>query len=297
MVEGIIISANLGNFLPTKFDYTCSLSDKKLAHIIHQKIEKINPDICVFQEVWNFTDILVSDNYEFIGLNDSIAVKKSFAEFIPDSFKSHSIHFKKSSDSEVYPDDEKEREFQAHLEKLEHNPYNGNPDNQYGIPTDFDVSYVCIKIKESNQKMLLVNVHVKSGPWNDDERAKQIKDWIIEEAIPLAQEECNGNIIIAGDFNHDEERQGDTESSRLMKILTEKFGLDDSAHENHEVTTNYPFFLKDYRYDHIFGICEFSNYNVEQSLLKADFKKLKRRRFLIWWMYLDHKMVMANFKL
>ena len=295
MIQGKILTANLGNVLPTKSKYTFSLSSSDLAEKISKKIHKESPDVLVLQEVWDFTRKILGKKYDFLGLNDSIAVKKSFGRIKPDSFRSHAVRFKKSLKSEIYPNKDNPESIKEQKELLERNPYTGSPNSAYGIPVDFDLMSLVITTQAKDQDVLIGNAHLRSGPWNSEERSAQITSWIIEDLIPRAESQCEGRLIIAGDFNHDEDRQKG-KCSRLMRELSTKYDLNDAARENTEVTTNYPFFIKDYRCDHIFGTVDFSEYRVSQSLLKKDFTQLKRRKPLTWWMHLDHKMVSANFK-
>ena len=183
VLSGRILSANVGNFHPATAKYTYSLADTNLAHLIHNKIAELTPDICLLQEVWTFTNGVLGDEYEWIGQNDSIAVKKTFGKLIRDTFRSHSIRFKKSALDNAIPNLNDLTAVQEQEERLKTNPYNGEPDSPYGIPADFDVTSVIVEHK-SGQRILLVNVHVISAPWHDYLRAPQLQAWIVEDCLP-----------------------------------------------------------------------------------------------------------------
>lgn len=294
MIKGTFLSANLGNYHPKKAQYTYSLADSVLANLIHKKVIKIDPDLGVFQEIWTFTKEVLGDNYYFLGQNDCIAVKKSFGRFISSTFKSHSVRFKKSLGDPIYPDLNDETAVQEQINQLNNSPYDGDPNSKYGIPADFDVTSVIVEENQTSKKIMVVNVHVHSQSKNDLIRAKEIKEWIIEDCITRANELTDGRILIGGDFNSDELRNDNSKSSESMKQIISMPNIKDASVENRETTTNYPFGKK--RVDHIFGSSNFKNYKVQQSMMDEDFNKFKRKHPLTCWMYLDHKNVSAEFE-
>ena len=145
MIAGIVLSANLGNFHPKKMAYLNSLADEDLAQLIHHALNEINPHIAITQEIGTFMDTVFGSDYEFIGIHDSIAVKKTFGRIVPNSFKSHTFHFKHVPNGPVYPDDKDLNAVAEHKLKLLKHPYDGNPDTPYGPPADFDI--ICVKLK------------------------------------------------------------------------------------------------------------------------------------------------------
>mgnify|MGYP006282345283 CR=1 FL=1 len=285
MIKGKIVSLNAGNFLPTTRKYTFSLASNDLARKIALKLEKIEADIIVAQEIWNFPERIFGDKYDFRGLNDTIAVKKDFGTIVTESYRSNAKRFKNGLHGTVNSIPE------AQLEK---DPYRGFVDSKYGIPCDFDVTSLIVKHQETGQKLLIVNVHVHSSSKNDLVRAREIRSWIIEDCWNRAETETDGRVLIAGDFNQDEYRHPDAESSYAIRELKAIESIHDASKGDLTPTTNYPIFKS--RLDHIFGSASFSDYDVQQSLLFDDFKGLKHRHPLTWWMHLDHRLIYTEFE-
>jgi hypothetical protein len=294
-IKGQFFSANVGNFLPQKANFTYSLADPQLARLIHNQVKALDPDICVFQEIWTFTEEVLGSDYEILGQNDCIAVKRDFGIIVPNSFRSHSIRFKKSENDPALPafDDEKAQDEQKKL--LQEIPYDGKKYSQYGIPADFDVTSAIIEEKITKQRFLIVNVHVQSAPWKDKSRARQLREWILEESITRANQECKGRILIAGDFNHDEDRQPNTESTAVIQAIMQIPNMHDASGNNHEVTTKLPRIIKNYRYDHIFGTASFSNFRVLEALTENDYRAFKKAHRVTHWAHLDHKSLFTKF--
>lgn len=294
MIQGKLLTLNIGNSHPFKAKYTFSLADRNLALRINKKIKELDPDIICAQEIWTFTDEVFGESYEYLGQNDAIAVKKSFGTIVKDSFKSNSIQFKKNIDSKIYPNLKDKEALRNHLENLSKNPYNGTKESPYGIPASFDVTSILVKPHNSPDQFLLVNVHIHSQPVNDKIRAKEIRDWIINDCLVRANKLCNGRILIAGDFNHDENKWQKKESTKAIAELLSYPNMKDAASNNLGHTTNYPG-LK-YRLDHIFGTATFTNYQIHQSLINEDYNELKRKHKFIHWIYLDHKSLSVDFQ-
>jgi len=248
--------------------------------------------VCAIQEIWTYTEEVFGEDYEIIGQNDCIAVKRAFGRIIPDSFISNSFQFTHSLGSARYPNLKDTDAVILHKAKLKATPYNGRRDSVYGIPTDFDVTSCIIEPKDG-LNFMLVNVHVHSAPHRDKIRAKEIREWIIHDCIPRSYEKCAGRIIIAGDFNQDELKYPKMESSHAIQELLSIPNMTDASIDNREPTMNLP--VGKTRLDHIFGTCKFSNYQVDQSLTQEDLDKLKKRYKITWWMYLDHKNIYVDF--
>ena len=235
-IRGKFFSANVGNFLPQKANYTYSLADPELASLIHNQVIMLDPDVCVFQEIWTFTEEVLGSDYEVLGQNDCIAVKRDFGIIVSNSFRSHSIRFKKSENDPALPAFDNERAQDEQRKRLQECPYDGKKDSPYGIPADFDVTSAIIEEKKTKQRFLVVNVHVQSAPWKDKIRARQLREWILEESITRANQECEARILIAGDFNHDEERQLNTESTDVIRAIIRLPNMQDASGNNHEVS-------------------------------------------------------------
>ncbi|MHA1340474.1 MAG: endonuclease/exonuclease/phosphatase family protein [Promethearchaeota archaeon] len=291
--KGKLLSINAGNAILSNIDYTYSLCDKGLAQKIAKKIKEINPDIICAQEIWTFHKILFGDKYEYIGVNDSIAVKKDFGKIIKNTYKSHCIFFKKKAESKKYPNARDKVAFLKHLKDLEENPYDGSIDSPYGIPASFDVSSIILKVNNSAEKILVVDVHLDSKIYNDYLRKVQIKKWIIEDNILRMDKLGVKNILIAGDFNNDEFRAPILRASRAMKSLLKYKGIKDGTFFSMKSTTNY---IIPFKLDHIYGNARFSNYRISQSLIDKDFKELKKKYPISWWLLIDHKNLSVNFE-
>lgn len=294
MIQGKLLTLNIGNSHPLKAKYTFSLADRNLALQINKKINELNPDIICAQEIWTFTEEVFGDSYEYLGQNDAIAVKKSFGTIVKNSFKSNSIQFKRTLEDPIYPNLKDNEALQKHLENLAKLPYDGTKESPYGIPTSFDVTSILVQPNHSPDQFLLVNVHIHSQPSNDKIRAKEIRDWIINDCMVRADKLCNGRILIAGDFNHDENKWRKKETTKAINELLSYPNMKDAAGDNLGHTTNYPW-LK-YRLDHIFGTAIFSNYQIHQSLTDEDYNELKRKHKLTKWIYLDHKSLSVDFR-
>lgn len=297
MISGTVMAANVGNFLPSKGAYTFSLYSEALARLVHEQVHDFAPDICLLQEAWTFAGTIVGNDYEWLGLNDSIAVKKSFGRIVPGSFTSHSLHFVKHAGAPVDPP-RKGKDVAGLLEqqraRLLESPYDGTPSNPYGIPVDFDVTGAVIETV-AGDTLSVANVHVTSASWNDETRAREIRDWILDGAVSSAAADTGGRVIIGGDFNCDEDRQAKQESASAIKEILAVDGMNDAAAGDKSVTTNYPRFLGNYRYDHLLGTATFSDYAVDQSLRPPDLAEFRRRHRFTWWMHLDHQNVRAHF--
>lgn len=291
------MAANVGNFLPTRGAYTYSLSSPDLATMIGKRIDELQADLCLIQEAWTYPSVLLGDAYDWLGLNDAIAVKRSFGCIVPGSFTSHSIRFTQAAGEPVVPP-RKGNDVAAavarQVERLRQHPYDGTPANPYGIPVDFDVTGAIIETHDK-ERFLVTNVHVRSASWHDAERAMQLRDWILLGAIPRAVSETGGRVIIGGDFNCDEGRQGKQASASVIREILAVDGMQDAAAGNKEITTNFPWPIPNYRYDHILGTCIFENYVVGQSLTARDLAAFKHRHAATWWMHLDHRHVRARF--
>jgi hypothetical protein len=294
-INGRILSANVGNFHPFTAAYTYSLADVTLARLIHKKFAELSPDICLLQEVWTFSAEVLGDDYEWIGQNDTIAIKKSFGHLLRNTFRSHSLRFKKSASEPANPNLKDPVAVADQEQKLTESPYNGESDSSYGIPADFDVTSVIAEL-QSGQKILLVNVHVISAPWHDHLRAPQLQAWIIDDCLPRARDLTNGRILIGGDFNHDEDRQASGQSAEKMRSILSWPGMNDAAGNDKRITTNLPKIVKGYRFDHIYGTATFSNYQLHQSLTDKDLQEFKRNHRMTWWMYLDHQSISSYFE-
>ncbi len=249
----------------------------------------------MFQETWNFAPILLGDAYEFLGNNHTIAVKREFGRILPGSFQSHVIHFKKSEHDPVLPAKDDTAGLQQQIEQLRGTPYDGRMDSAHGIPADFDVATAIIETS-GGIRILVGDVHVVSAPWNDALRAQQFRDWVLGDCIPRAQKECQGYLLLAGDFNDDELRRPHAQSAAAIQEILAMPGMQDAAISNREVTTNYIRPIHNWRYDHLLGTATFSDYRVQQSLMAKDFQELRQHHRVTWWMYLDHKNVSAIFK-
>jgi hypothetical protein len=283
MIQGSILSANIGCFHPKGKHYTYSLFDPNLAKLIGKKIHAEKYDICLLQEAWTFVEELFPkelDEYEVLGLNDMIGVRKSFGKFEPNSFRSYSKRFIQPNTGEI--------------KAREKDDYSGstNP-NDFGIPADFDVTSAIIRTNETSEKILVVNVHVTSAPWNDERRAYEINEWIIKDAITRAKERCDGKIIIAGDFNEDETRNPKAKSSQAILALLQQPNIQDASNGRRVSTTNYPVIKR--KLDHMLGTATFSNFTVGQPLLADDLKEFKKKHKFAW-MYVDHRALSANFQ-
>jgi len=294
MIDGSIWSSNVGNFHPRKFDYLCSLSDPKLAALLHDRIEEIQPDLCLIQEIWFFMQDVLGDKYEMIGIHDTIAVKKTFGHIVPGSFKSHTFRFKKSATTPIYPDLKDSKAVDAHRHQLETQPYYGELNSSYGSPADFDIVTATIETV-NGCRFKVANVHVTSASWRDKIRARELKQWILDEFIPQAQQETAGKMIIAGDFNQDELRQKGESSDRIKQII-QISGMHDASYKNREHTSNLPKIFPRLRLDHILGTAEFSDYQVMQALSTEGLNELKKHHPFLWWMHLDHKSLFAKFR-
>jgi hypothetical protein len=284
-IHGTLFSANVGCFHKKGKEFTYSLFDPALAAMIGKKIQTEKFDICLLQEAWTFTDILFhsgTEEYEVLGLNDMIAVRKAFGHFEPGSYRSYSKRFINPRTREIKILDE------------EHGiTYNGSTDpEEFGVSIDFDVSSVIVVEKKTSKKILVVNVHVTSAPWNDEIRAAEIRNWIINDAIKRANELCEGRILIAGDFNEDEIRKHKTESAKAIKELLSVQGINDASQGSLESTVNYPLLKR--KLDHMMGTAIFSNFRVGQPLLEEDVRKFKKEHKLAW-MYIDHKCLTSDF--
>ena len=73
---------------------------------------------------------------------------------IPNSFKSHTFHFKHVPNGPVYPDDKDLNAVAEHKLKLLKHPYDGNPDTPYGPPADFDIIWCKIETTTGEQFMV-----------------------------------------------------------------------------------------------------------------------------------------------
>ncbi len=295
MVSGYFLSANVGTAHPRAKAYLYGLDDAARAALIHSKIAEIAPDIGVFQETWNFAPLLLGDGYEFLGNNHTIAVKRQFGRILTGSFKSYAVHFKKSERDPVLPAKDDQVGLTAQLERLRQVPYDGRMDSPYNIPSDFDVVTAIIETREGD-RILVGDVHVVSAPWNDALRAKQLREWVISDAFPRAQKECQGHVLLAGDFNDDEIRRPQAQSAAAIQEILALPGMQDAAFSNREITTNYIRPIHNWRYDHLLGTAAFSDYRVQQSLSDKDLQDLRRRHRVTWWLYLDHKNVSARFQ-
>ncbi len=295
MVTGRFLSANVGTAHPSAKAFLFGLNDPARAALIHQKISEIAPDIAVFQETWNFAPILLGDAYEFLGNNHTIAVKREFGQILPGTFRSHATHFKKSDRDPVLPAKDDQEGLARQLEQLRQAPYDGQMDSPYGIPADFDVASAIIET-HGGDRLLVGNVHVVSAPWNDVQRAKQLREWVVGDCIPRANADCQGHLLLAGDFNDDEVRRSNAESAAAIQEILALPGMQDAAMTNREVTTNYPRPIHNWRYDHLLGTASFSEYRVQQSLTDPDLEALRKQHRVTWWMWLDHKNVSAEFK-
>ena len=306
MIQGTLLSANVGCFHPKGKNFTYSLFDPSLASMIGRKIQKEKDDICLIQEAWTFVDALFPrdfDEYEVLGLNDMIAVRKEFGYFEPGTYKCYSKRFIDPKTGLINHRGE--------------GAYHGstNP-SEFGIPADFDVSSVIINVKQNRiqnnrqdemeprnatkeqngtqnaEKILVVNVHVTSAPWNDERRAYEIREWIMKDAIAMANEKCGGNILIAGDFNEDETRNPKSKSSQAILELLNLPNMRDASNHSNESTTNYPIIKR--KLDHMMGTAQFSDFRIEQPLLIEDIKLFKKKHKLSW-MYIDHRSITAKF--
>jgi hypothetical protein len=266
--------------------------------LMHNKILEINPDICLIQEIWTFTDEVLGDQYDILGQNDCIGVKKSFGKIVPGSFKSHSIRFKKSVTEPIYPDLKAEHgleQYERQKIQLQKNPYDGKPSSPYGIPVDFDITTAEIHPIQG-ENFMVANVHVRSGSWNDKIRAKQLKEWLLEDFISETMNKVQGRCLIGGDFNHDELKVPKSDSSLIIQKILATSGMNDASFNNREVTTNYIRLFSNWRYDHLMGTAQFDSYQVQQSLTDDDFQKFRKAHRITWWMHIDHKNVSVNFQ-
>ncbi|HMF31754.1 MAG TPA: endonuclease/exonuclease/phosphatase family protein [Candidatus Lokiarchaeia archaeon] len=295
MVTGIFLSANVGNTHPLKGGYLFGLADPAQGRLIHQKILEIDPDICVIQELWNFMAEVLGDQYEALGYNHCIAVNPAFGHIVPGSFRSHAISFKQSPKGPVLPPRNDPGAIEEQLRRLQRQPYDGTPESPYGIPADFDVTSAIIETT-GGTRILVACVHVMSAPWNDATRAKELREWLLEDCLTRAQQECEGRVLIGGDFNDDELRRPKAQTAEVTRQLLAVPGMHDAAINDREITTNYPRILGNYRYDHLLGTAEFSDYKVQQSLTDSDFQQLKNEHRLTWWLYIDHRNVSARFE-
>ncbi len=294
MVTGRFLSANVGTAHPRTKAYLFSLNDPARAALIHHKIAEIAPDIGVFQETWNFAPLLLGDEYEFLGNNHTIAVKREFGRILTGSFRSHAIHFKKSEHDPVLPVKDDQEGLTRQLEQLRQVPYDGKINSPYGIPADFDVASAIIETK-GGDRILVGDVHVVSAPWNDALRARQLREWVVSDCFPRAQNECQGQLLLAGDFNDDELRRPRAHSAAAIHETLALPGMQDAALSNREVTTNYIRPIHNWRYDHLIGTASFSDYRVQQSLMDKDLQELRQLHRVTWWMWIDHKSVSAIF--
>jgi hypothetical protein len=288
--------------MPKWVNYTYSLADPGLARMIRNKMLELDPTICLLQECWTFAPTILGEDYHILGQNDSIAIKKSFGSFRPGSFRSHSFRFKQNADAPIVPDPNDPVACENQHQCLAKEPYDGTINSPYGIPIDFDVTRVIVDTP-CGKSLLLVNVHVQSAPWKDQLRATQLDQWILQEAIPLAQNECENRILIGGDFNHDEHRQASGQSAHIMRQILQQSRMSDAASSDPtwsqntipRPTTNLPRIIKAYRFDHLYGTANFSQYRVQQSLTDAELMKFKSQHRMTWWLYLDHRNVSAEF--
>ncbi len=295
MVSGRFLSANVGTAHPRTKAYLFGLNDPARAALIHNKIGEIAPDIGVFQETWNFAPVLLGNAYEFLGNNHTIAVKREFGRILPGSFRSHVSHFKKSEHDPVLPAKDDQAGLTRQREQLRQAPYDGQMNSPYGIPADFDLVSAIIETT-GGDRILVGDVHVVSAPWNDVLRAQQLREWVVGDCFPRAHNECQGHLLLAGDFNDDELRRPRAQSAAAILEILALPGVQDSALSNREVTTNYIRPIHNWRYDHLLGTASFSDYRVQQSLIDKDLQDLRRQHRVTWWMYLDHKNVSAVFK-
>ncbi len=295
MLTGRFLSANVGTAHPSAKAYMYGLNDPVRAALIHQKIAEIAPDIGVFQETWNFAPVLLDHDFEFLGHNHTIAVRREFGRILPGSFRSHAVHFKKSEHDPVLPLKDDQAGLTHQREQLRHAPYDGQIDSSYGIPADFDVASAVIETSGGN-RILVGDVHVVSAPWNDALRAQQLREWVIGDCFPRAQNECQGHLLLAGDFNDDELRRPRAQSAAAIQEILALPGMQDAALSNWEVTTNYIRPIHNWRYDHLLGTAAFSEYRVQQSLIDNDLQDLRHQHRVTWWMFLDHKNVSARFQ-
>ncbi len=283
MIKGSILSANIGCFHPKGKHYTYSLFDPTLAKMIGRKIHTAKYDICLLQETWTFVEELFPkeySEYEVLGLNDLIAVHKSFGGFEPNSYRCYSKRFIRPNTGEITIRQEHE--------------YNGSNDPEaFGIPADFDVTSAIIKTNQSSEKILVVNVHVTSGPWNDERRAYEINEWIIKDAFNRANKECDGRILIAGDFNEDETRNPKSKSSQAIKKLLQLPNIQDASLGSSASTTNYPLIKR--KLDHMLGTSSFSEFAIGQPILADDLREFKKKHKFAW-MYIDHRGLTSNFE-
>lgn len=295
MIQGRFLSSNVGNFMPTRKAYLYHLSDPALAKLIHNRVVELSPDIYAVQEIWTYLDEVLGTDYEIVGTSDCIAVKKTFGKFVPGTFKSHTLRFKKSAADPPLPDFQDEAAMDAQREQLRKVPYDGSRDSPYGIPADFDISSAIIETHETHERVLIVNAHPTSAPWRDHIRANQFRSWVLDDCLARAKAKCEGRIFIAGDYNHDEIRQPDTETTVAIQELLAQPGMADACGGNYEATTNLPRSVTNYRYDHIIGTAKFQNYRAIYALTDTDFAQFKHQHRMTWWMHLDHKSVVADF--
>ncbi len=270
-----ILSFNTGNVALSAKDYTFSLADEELAREIGGWIQAHDFDICLIQEMWDFTEELFQNEYETCGLNDCIAVAKSFGKIIPGTFTQHAERFKKRerTTGETIPSG-----------------------NQEEISLDFDITYCGIET-HSQDKIALANVHIVSG-FNDEERARQLQEWILEDFFPFCEANDYPHIIIAGDFNFDSTKDSDSLSGQVFQKILEEKQLTDCAVEfgqEDRQTTNIPFFNK--RLDHLLGNVGFTDYKVGFPDNDPFWKGFKKKHRLTWFLHLDHRPIWAEFEL
>lgn len=294
MIDGLVLSANLGNSFPHKKKTLYKLDDPQLAAQIHRRIAELSPDVCLIQEIWNLIPDVLGSDYETIGASDCIAIKRSFGRIIPNSYHSHTFRFKRSALENPYPKLNDPNAVAIHRQRLQITPYDGKLDSPYGIPADFDITTALIETANREQFMV-ANVHVVSAPWNDQKRANQLRSWLLEEAIPQAKAKTAGRILIGGDFNQDEGASPNSATAKVIRQILQMPDIVDAASHDPSATTNYPWPIPKLRLDHLFGTCRFSDYRVGHSLLPEDRENLKRSHPFTWWMYLDHLSITARF--
>jgi hypothetical protein len=293
---GTFFSANVGNTHPMKGAYLFGLCDPAFGRLIHKKILEVNPDVAVIQELWNFIGEVLGAEYEALGYNHCIAVKPAFGHIVPGSFRSHAICFKQSPEGPIIPPRNDPIALQEQVERLKEQPYDGTPTSPYGIPADYDVASAIIETTNGTC-VLVASVHVMAAPWNDAKRAQQLREWLLEDCMARAQDECEGRILIGGDFNDDEQRRPKAKSADIIRQILAIPGMHDATAGDYSITTNYPRIFGNYRYDHLWGTADFANYKVQQSLVDEDFVQLRKQHQQTWWWYIDHRNVSAQFEI